>query len=82
VQPELIRFLLIGLVSGWIASIAVRGRILRLRGCLTFAVFGLVGALGGGYAFDLLGLSDVASVLAAGIGAAGALLFLQMLRNA
>ena len=81
-QPELIRFLLIGFVAGWIASIAVRGRILRVRGCLTYTVFGLTGALGGGYLFDLLGLSDVASVLAAVVGATGSLVFLQMLRNA
>lgn len=81
-QAELIRFLLIGFVSGWIASIAVRGRIVRLRGCLTYTVFGVTGALGGGYLFDLLGLSDVASVIAAAIGAAGSLVFLQVLRNA
>jgi uncharacterized membrane protein YeaQ/YmgE (transglycosylase-associated protein family) len=82
VQPELIRFLLIGFVAGWIASIAARGRILRLRGCMTYTIFGLVGALGGGYLFDMLGLSDVASVLAAAVGAMGSLVFLQMLRNA
>lgn len=81
-QPELIRFLLIGFVAGWIASIAVRGRILRVRGCLTYTMFGLIGALGGGYLFDLLGLSDLASVVAAAVGATGSLVFLQMLRNA
>jgi uncharacterized membrane protein YeaQ/YmgE (transglycosylase-associated protein family) len=82
VRTELIRFLLIGFVSGWIASIAARGRIVRLRGCMTYTIFGLAGALGGGYLFDMLGLSDVASVLAAAVGAAFALAFLQVLRNA
>ena len=81
-QPELIRFVLIGFVAGWIASIAVRGRIIRVRGCMSYMVFGLVGALGGGYLFDLLGLSDLASVIAAVVGATGSLVFLQMLRNA
>lgn len=81
-QRELIRFLLIGFVAAWISSIITRGRILRLRGCLVFLVFSVTGALAGGYLFDLLGLSDVASVVAATVGAIGALTFLQMLRNA
>lgn len=81
-QRELIRYLLIGFVSGWIASIIVRGRILRLRGCLSFLIFGILGALGGGYLMHAFGLSDVAAVVAAAVGAVGALLFLQVLRNA
>ena len=81
-QRELIRYLLIGFVSGWIASILVRGRILRLRGCLSFLIFGILGALGGGYLIHALGLSDVLAVVAATVGAVGALLFLQVLRNA
>lgn len=81
-QRELIRYLLIGFVSGWIASILVRGRIVRLRGCFSFIVFGLLGALGGGYLFHALGLSEIAAVVAAAVGAIGALVFLQVLRNA
>ena len=81
-QRELIRFLLIGFVAAWIASIAARGRILRMRGCLAYAIFGLVGAVGGGYLFDMLGLSDLVSVVAAVVGATASLVFLQMLRNA
>lgn len=81
-QRELIRYLLIGFVSGWIASILVRGRILRLRGCLSFLVFGILGAVGGGYLSHLFGLSDVLAAIAAAVGAVGALLFLQVLRNA
>ena len=81
-QRELIRYLLIGFVSGWIASILVRGRILRLRGCLSFLVFGVLGAVGGGYLVQVLGLSVVAAAVAAAVGAIGALLFLQVLRNA
>lgn len=79
---EIIRFLLIGIVSAWVASIIVRGRIVRLRGCFTFTLFGITGALAGGYLLQVLGLSDIASVVAAVLGAVGALLFLQMLRNA
>lgn len=79
---ELIRYLLVGIVAGWIASILIRGRILRLRGCLSFLLFGAVGALGGGYLVEALGLSEVIAVLAAVVGAIGALVFLQVLRNA
>lgn len=81
-DPELIRFLLIGFVSAWIASIAARGRIARLRGCLPYSVFAVTGALAGGYLVQVIGLSDVASVLAAVVGAIAMLVFLQMLRNA
>jgi uncharacterized membrane protein YeaQ/YmgE (transglycosylase-associated protein family) len=81
-QREVIRFLLIGVVSAWVASIMTRGRIVRLRGCLGFLFFGIAGALGGGYLFHVLGLSEVAAVIAAAVGAIASLLFLQVLRNA
>ena len=79
---ELIRFLLVGFVSGWIASILVRGRIVRARGCLSFLLFGILGSLGGGYLVHALGLSEVIAVVAAGAGAVLFLVFLQVLRNA
>jgi uncharacterized membrane protein YeaQ/YmgE (transglycosylase-associated protein family) len=79
---EMIRYLLVGFVSAWIASITVRGHIMRLRGCLPFVLFGVTGSLAGGYLFHLLKLSPVAAVVAASVGAIGALVFLQVLRNA
>jgi uncharacterized membrane protein YeaQ/YmgE (transglycosylase-associated protein family) len=81
-QRELIRFLLVGFVSGWIASILVRGRIIRVRGCLSFLIFGIVGSLAGGYLVNALGWSDVVAVVAAAAGAVLFLVFLQVLRNA
>jgi uncharacterized membrane protein YeaQ/YmgE (transglycosylase-associated protein family) len=78
---EVLRFLLIGIVTSWIASILVRGRIVRLRGCFTFVLFGVTGALAGGYALDRIGLSDLSSVVAAAVGAVAMLVFLQVLRN-
>ena len=81
-QRELIRFLLVGFVSGWIASIMVRGRIVRVRGCLSFLIFGIVGSLAGGYLVNALGLSEVLAVVAAALGAVLSLVFLQVLRNA
>ncbi len=79
---ELLRFLLVGLVASWVTSILIRGRIIRLRGCFSFVLFGVAGALAGGYLFDLIGQSDVSSVIAATAGAIALLVFLQVLRNA
>ncbi len=78
---ELIRFLLVGFVAGWIASIVVRGRT-RLRGCLTYLVVGIVGALIGGYIFRALGVHEVARVISATVGAIVFLLLIRVLRNA
>lgn len=65
---ELIRFLLVGLVSGWIAAILVRGS-LRTRGCLTYMVIGMIGAVVGGVLFSAVGISEVGSVVTATVGA-------------
>jgi uncharacterized membrane protein YeaQ/YmgE (transglycosylase-associated protein family) len=76
---ELIRFLLVGFVSGWIASIVVRGRT-RLRGCLSYLVIGIAGALIGGYLFRALGMHDVAQVVSATVGAIVLLVLIRMIR--
>ncbi len=78
---ELIRFLLVGFVAGWIASILVRGRT-RLRGCLAYLVIGIMGAVIGGYIFRALGLHEVAQVISATVGAIVLLLLVRVLRNA
>jgi uncharacterized membrane protein YeaQ/YmgE (transglycosylase-associated protein family) len=77
---ELIRFLLVGLVSGWIAAILVRGS-LRVRGCLTYMVIGMLGAIVGGYVFRALGISQVGSVITATVGAIILLVSVRFLRN-
>ncbi|MEX0875072.1 MAG: GlsB/YeaQ/YmgE family stress response membrane protein [Actinomycetota bacterium] len=78
---ELIRFLLVGFVSGWIASIVVRGRT-RLRGCLSYLVIGTVGALIGGYLLRTLGMHEVAQVVSATVGAIVLLVLIGIVRNA
>ncbi|HYZ91170.1 MAG TPA: GlsB/YeaQ/YmgE family stress response membrane protein [Actinomycetota bacterium] len=78
---ELIRFLLVGMVSGWIAAILVRGTT-RLRGCMTHVVVGMAGAVIGGFIFRAVGVSEVARVLAATAGAIVLLLVVRGLRNA
>ena len=78
---ELIRFLLVGFVAGWIASILVRGRT-RLRGCLTYLAIGILGAVIGGYLFRALGLHEVAQVISATVGSIVLLVLIRALRNA
>lgn len=77
---ELIRFLLVGLVSGWIAAILVRGSV-RTRGCLTYMVIGMIGAVIGGYVFEALDISQVGSVITATAGAIVLLVLIRMLRT-
>lgn len=77
---ELIRFLLVGLVSGWIAAILVRGSV-RTRGCLTYMVVGMIGAVIGGYIFAALDISEVGSVVTATAGAIVLLVLIRMLRT-
>lgn len=77
---ELIRFLLVGLVSGWIAAILVRGSV-RARGCLASMVIGMIGAVIGGYLFAALDISRVGSVITATAGAIVLLVLIRMLRT-
>jgi len=71
------RFLLVGFATGWITAILARGSV-RLRGCVTYVVIGVLGAMLGGYAFRFFGLPEVTRVLAA---AAGAILLLGLVRT-
>lgn len=77
---ELLRFLLVGVVSGWIAVILVRGTV-RFRGCLTYTIVGVLGSLAGGYSFGALGISEVGAVIFAAVGAIALLAFVRSLRN-
>lgn len=62
-------FLLIGLVSGWLAGMISRGGGFGLWGNL---VTGVVGSFIGGYVFNLMGIntySTIGSIIASTIGA-------------
>ena len=63
VPQQIVTWLIIGLIAGFLASILVRGR--RL-GTVSSIVIGLVGALIGGLLFTLLGI-QVSPELAGGI---------------
>jgi uncharacterized membrane protein YeaQ/YmgE (transglycosylase-associated protein family) len=85
VDVEIIRFLLVGFVAGWIAAILVRGHA-RLRGCIVHTVVGMIGAVVGGLLFRLAGVQGhaagfVGSVITATIGAIVLLVALRILRT-
>ena len=67
VYHDLVRFFIVGFVSGWVAAIAVRGRIMP-RGCAPYIFLGLIGAF-------------AARVLAASLGSVVSLLVGRLLRG-
>jgi uncharacterized membrane protein YeaQ/YmgE (transglycosylase-associated protein family) len=81
---EIIRFLIVGFVAGWIAAILVRGHV-RLRGCVVHTVVGMLGAVLGGLLFRAANLRGgagfIGSVLTATVGAVVFLVVLRLLRT-
>jgi uncharacterized membrane protein YeaQ/YmgE (transglycosylase-associated protein family) len=66
---NIIYFLIIGLIAGWLAGQILKGKGFGLMGNL---IVGCIGALLGGYLFALLGISAyglIGSLVAALIGA-------------
>src|SRR5262245_13221738 len=59
-QPAyVVTWLIIGLIAGFLASIVVRG---RGRGAMTSIIIGLLGALIGGFLFNVLNINVPASL--------------------
>lgn len=79
---ELLWFLLIGLIAGWLASAIVGGG----YGIVGDIVVGIVGAFLGGFLFRTLGISAgggmLGSIIVATVGAIVLLLLLRLVRRA
>ncbi|GCE47408.1 putative membrane protein YeaQ/YmgE (transglycosylase-associated protein family) [Thermosporothrix hazakensis] len=80
-QPgDIIAWLLVGLISGYIASLLVRGRGL---GCLGNTVVGLIGAVIGGYLASALNIGGTyhfcGTIFISFLGAALLLVILKLL---
>ncbi|MCS7257729.1 MAG: GlsB/YeaQ/YmgE family stress response membrane protein [Thermomicrobium sp.] len=79
---SLLGWLIVGFLAGWIAGLLTRG---RGFGCLGNVAVGLVGAVIGGYLFQLLGLRGPAgflgSLVVAVIGAGVLLVAANLLRR-
>lgn len=78
----LIRFLLIGLIAGWVATTFMRGGGLGLGGNL---VVGVIGAYVGGFLFRLIGFAAVGLIghlITAIVGAIVLLYVVRVLKKA
>ncbi|MDS4027694.1 MAG: GlsB/YeaQ/YmgE family stress response membrane protein [Candidatus Contendobacter sp.] len=79
---DLIGFLLIGLVAGWIATQFMRGGSMGLGGNL---VIGVIGAFVGGFLFRLVGFAAVGLIgklITATVGAMVLLYVVRVLKKA
>jgi uncharacterized membrane protein YeaQ/YmgE (transglycosylase-associated protein family) len=78
---EIIWFLIIGIVAGWLAGKIMRGGGFGLIGDL---IVGVIGALLGGFLFGMLGLSAnglIGSLVTATVGAIVLLFLLRLVRR-
>jgi uncharacterized membrane protein YeaQ/YmgE (transglycosylase-associated protein family) len=78
---NLLWFLLIGLVAGWLAGLLMKG---RGFGWLVDMIVGVIGALIGGYVFGLLGVNfggTVGELVSATVGAVIFLFLLKLLKR-
>jgi len=79
---NIIWFLLIGLIAGWLAGKIMKGGGYGLVGDI---IVGVIGAVLGGFLFDLLGISVgglVGSIITALVGAIVFIYLLRVLRRA
>ncbi len=79
---NLVWFLIIGIVAGWLAGKIMRGGGFGLLGDL---VVGVIGALLGGFLFGLLGLSVnglIGSLVTATVGAVVLLFLIHLIKRA
>ena len=79
---ELIWFLLIGLIAGWLAGQVVKG---GGYGVIGDMIVGVIGAFLGGWLFGMLGISAgglIGSLITAFVGAVILIFLLRMIRRA
>ena len=80
---NLIWFLIVGLIAGWLAGVLVKGGGFGLLGDL---VVGVIGALVGGYLFGILGIGSngglIGSIVVATIGAVVLLVIVRAVKRA
>jgi uncharacterized membrane protein YeaQ/YmgE (transglycosylase-associated protein family) len=76
---SVIWFLLIGIVAGWLASLAMKG---GRHGVLGYLIIGVIGALLGGWLFGVLGIAAgglIGSLITAFVGAVLLIFLLRVL---
>jgi len=75
---DIIWFLLIGLVAGWLASLIIKR---EGKGIVNYLIIGVVGALLGGFLFRLLHLAAYGLLGELVIATVGAVILLFLLRK-
>ena len=75
---DIIWFLLIGLVAGWLASLIIKR---EGKGIVNYLIIGVVGALLGGFLFRLLHLMAYGQLGELVIATVGAVILLFVLRK-
>ena len=81
-MTNLIWFLLVGLIAGWLAGRVMRGGGFGVIGDM---IVGIIGALLGGWLFGVLGIHAgglVGSIITAFVGAVVLILILRVIRRA
>ena len=79
---ELLIFLAIGAVAGWLAGVITKGGGFRLLGDI---VIGILGAVVGGYVFGVLGSAVaglIGSIITATLGAVILLFLIRLIKRA
>ncbi len=74
---NILYFLTVGLIAGWLASYVIRGHGLGIVGDIAV---GIVGALVGGFIFNSTGTTTYGIAGAIGLSAIGAIVFLIFVR--
>ncbi|QGX40753.1 GlsB/YeaQ/YmgE family stress response membrane protein [Permianibacter aggregans] len=78
---NLLIFLLVGAIAGWLAGLMVKGRGFGIIGNI---VIGVIGAVLGGFLFGLLGITTgglLGAIVMATIGAAALLYIISLLKK-
>ena len=79
---NIIGFLLVGLIAGWLAGMIMKG---GGYGVLGDIILGIVGAIIGGYVFGLLGIATyglIGSIVTALVGAIILIAIVRMIKRA
>ena len=81
-MPDLVWFLIVGIVAGWLAGVVMKGGGFGLLGDL---VVGVIGAFLGGWLFGVLGIQFgglIGAILTAFVGAVVLIWVVRKLRHA
>lgn len=80
-MPDIVFYIIIGLIAGWLAGVIMKERSMGLLGNL---IVGIIGAIIGAYIFEFFGISTgglIGSLVSAILGAIILLFIIQQIRK-